>query len=206
MSKLAALLLSALLLAACVPTSLQPLSPVAKAQTDARLPGTWIFRDEKEVGYLHIADAEPGAELAILQVTQTPRDGAKKDAEYVGHASHLDSGDYLNLRAAGNLRVAGKQKDGYLLVRYRFDAQGYLEVGLMNAKPVHEAIERGALAGEITEHKGWADDVRITATPEALRRFVNARHAELFTDYVRMQSYRPFAAPEEKRADKSSDG
>lgn len=194
------IVLIALALSACLPASDQPLTPAGEATADTRLLGTWLWRGEREVGYLHIATGDTPGQLKIVEVSQTPDKGAEKDQEYLAHASRTASGDYLNLRVGDAPSAAG-----YLLVRYRFDATGALEFALMSASPVKQAIQQGALAGSVTKKEGWASEVRITATPEALRAFIDGRQADLFDEYLRMEAFHPYADAAHKDAGRAQD-
>ena len=164
-----------LLMQGCIPQSVNPLTEPERDKLDTTLLGTWYWHDDNEAGYIHIGlDKKTG--LLRLVMADTGSDGVLDVSEFVGHTSKLMGGKYLNIRY-------DYPKDdviaGYLLVKYIVLPHS-LGIALMDREAAESAIETGELQGEV--RRGGPELIRITATPEALGKFVIHHNRELFPE------------------------
>ena len=175
----AGFVLGALLLAACVPTSENPVLSKTGG-SDPALIGTW--RGKMEGGspvYMHFLKTKEGGITALL-VTEADKsdDGwawfeivtaEVKDTRYISALWHLDDGKPVEDR-----------EKGYHLMRYEIRPDGTLQMFAVNEEKLTQAVKDGKVEGKI-EGEGAATEVRLTASSEKLAKFLKrAKPADLF--------------------------
>lgn len=177
-----AALLTALLIAACVPTSESPIL-AKKGESDAALIGSWsgTMADGLPVYMHYLMDKEGG--ITALLVT-----GAQKPKEEGGWAVfRLVSAEVRGTRYLSALwdlndgkPVEGREK-GYHLMRYAFGpGEKTLRLFGVNEEKLMAAVKAGKVEGRI-EGKDMSAEVRLTASSERLATFLKRSDpADLF--------------------------
>jgi hypothetical protein len=183
----ASLVLMGLLLAACVPTSENPILSKAGA-SGADLIGSWRGKMQDGAAvHMHFLKTKAGGITALLVTTEGEKgkddDGwaafsivtAKvKGTRYISALWLFDDGK----------PVEGREK-GYHLMRYVLDGER-LQLYGVNEDKLIAAVKSGKVEGKI-EGEGTAAEVRLTASSHKLARFLRrADPADLFD--------KPFAA------------
>ena len=174
---LAGLLL--VVLSACVPTSENPLPVSAEQPLSPQLLGSWIGRLEDEDGpvFLHFVETNDSKTMAVLINGATEDDPESGWAEFRATSSELTNGTYLNLYWTENDGEPVEDFPGYHLMRYLIDEDGNLTLYFIDSDILDDAIDSGALAGEI-KSSGMTRSVRITASTDDLAAFVQSHDAE----------------------------
>jgi hypothetical protein len=174
-----AVLACAFLLASCgPPQSESPLCDPSQASADESLLGVWRVSIEKEnrPAYFHFV-AAPGNRIDIV-IVAAEEGGAEVDA-YEGFVTRLGSARYLNVK---HKAPGAKEADGHYFIA-RYEVKGDLgRIDLPDEDVVKASIEGGKVAG-----RAEADEVRLTDTPENLRRFVGAAGDALWKKFVDMR-------------------
>jgi len=158
-----------LLSAACVPTSINPLSHVEEAKVDTRLVGTWVPVSVKENGYLHFLPGK-GGEMDGVVVSFNNKNGGEW-MRYSLFSSQINNHSFLNVR---ELEKTGKLPNGektpYFLVRYQITEKGRLQLWLLSQEAAKEAVRKG-LRGDISKST-FGSNIRITASTEELAEYL----------------------------------
>ncbi|MDP6707392.1 MAG: hypothetical protein QF893_13695 [Alphaproteobacteria bacterium] len=175
----------ALLLAACVPVSNQPLSDPATARLTPELAGVWTARIENEQAGLHILFRDE--RLAELLLTAERRGNEGPRGEWMAFTffpSRIGGHDYVNLRYVTQSGAnQAEPPEGYLFAHYRLSPDGSLDVWTMSAGGAKQAIQSG-LAGEIKKGK-WVDEVRFAATTAELAAYLASHDPKtLFAEHM----------------------
>ena len=170
---------------ACVPTSENSLPVSADMPLDTVLYGAWLGQVDAEDDpvFLHFVKTQDGNSKAILVTVQ--RDGEPDGgwAEFDVTSSKLTNGTYLNVYWTESDGQAVEDLNGTHLIRYVLDADGKLSLYFIDADLVREAIDDGALAGEV-KSSGMTTQIRITATSDALAVFVESKDPDtLFSEF-----------------------
>ena len=174
-------LLFSLLLPACVPESMNPLSDPASATVDKRLLGVWIGKmaGEEEDQYVHFVEAENSITEIVLVSHQEKREAGV--AFYKMHPTTIGKTRYMNVKPYApedfkNSELAEEIKSqGYIFARYAISGQGILNIWILMDKKVREAVKKQQLKGKIAKGEGA---VTITDTSEHIIKFLNADHQD----------------------------
>ncbi len=173
------------LLAACVPTSENPLPVSADTPLDTALYGAWLGQVDAEDDpvFLHFVKTQDGNNKAILVTVQDEGEPDGGWAEFDVTSSSLASGTFLNLFWTESDGEPVEDLKGIHLVRYILDTDGKLSLYFIDADLLQEAIENGTLEGDITS-SGLTNRIRITASSDALADFVDSNDPDtLFSEF-----------------------
>ena len=173
-----------LVLAACVPDSVHPLSDPDRAVVDTRLTGLWTGKIGDEDAYLHFLP-KGSSEMDIITISTT-KDGHASWSAFTMFSSRIGGQWYMNV---WGLMDGGKPADQdirrkYFLARYRITEAGELMVWAMTEEAVIADIKSGKVKGEVREGR-WTNDVRITAATKELAAYVTRSSARrLFASLI----------------------
>ena len=165
-----------LIMTGCIPQSDNPLTDPRKQPIDASLFGTWFWRDNNEIGYLHFGLDQASNLLRVMMIV-LKGNGNLEVSEFTGHTSALGHSKYLNLkqvRPVSNIT-------GYIFVKYKV-MDNSLGISLPTSEVYEQAIKNGLLNGII--EKGI---FRISENPQGLRRFIIKNDKDLFKDMKYLQ-------------------
>lgn len=173
------LLISSLILTACVPESENPISDPAKATVDKRLLGVWAGKmsGEKEDQYIHFVEAENSITEVVLVSHQKKRGPGV--SFYKMYPTTIGKNQYMNVKSSvpddlkSPEQVKKLESHGYFFTRYRISEKGILKIWIMMDEEVSEAVKNGQLKGKIAKGDG---DVTITDTRENIIKFIEADH------------------------------
>ena len=169
------LLLLIISIGGCVPYSDDPLTDPGLQAMDASVYGTWYWKDDNEVGYVHMG-LDKESKLLQVHMVEFGQNGEMHVSQLTGHTSAFSDHTYLNLKWVN----AKDENPGYLFVKY--EAKGdVLTIALMNNETAEKAIEAGLVKGEVIKGK-WFSAAHITESGEALRQFMAAHDRELFKE------------------------
>lgn len=168
----------ALILTACIPESVHPLSDSAQAKVDVRLVGLWSARIDNEDAFLHFIPRSDGwTEIVMVSY----RRGREAGEWFVLRMfpSRIDGRVYMNLHfiAEAAERVASKR---FLLARYHLARDGALTVWSMSGSASLSAIEAG-LKGSVGRSP-LGDNILIEANPAELVKFLRRSDIEKLFD------------------------
>jgi hypothetical protein len=159
----------------CVPYADSPLTDAGVQPIDAKLLGSWYWKDESDSGYIHIGLDKTSKILRIMLV-EFGKEGELTASEFTGHSSQLQGNSYLNLE-----RVRPEdQEPGFLFVKYTLKPNA-LGISLMDAGVVSKDIESGVLKGQVTKGE-WTSNIHITASQEALQAYILKQDKALFSE------------------------
>ena len=173
------LVLGALLLAGCVPTSENPIVSKSGANDPALL-GTWRGKmDDDETLFMHVLAGKAGAVTALLVSGKSGGDSGwasfrivtaeVKGTHYISALWLLDDG-----------KPVEEGEKGYHLMRYEIRPDGSLQMFAVDEDKLKQAVKDGKVGGK-TEGEGASGDVRLTASSEKLEKFLKRIDpAELF--------------------------
>ncbi len=160
----------------CVPYSDHPLTAPDKKQIDSSIIGTWFWKDEQEVGYIHIGLDEE-SNLLRLMMLDFGKDGALAASEFSGHTSRLNGNSYLNLKW---VRPVKDEITGYIFVKYVVNSDS-LCIALMDSDLAEKAISDGSIKGK-AKSGNQSPSVHITAGQKKLQGFILEKDKELFPE------------------------
>jgi len=194
-----------LLITACCPISLYPLSDPQNATYDKRLEGSWRGRsDDGATGFLHISRME--GHLTQVIFIENKEDGALKCSVLAMFPTAIDDVQYMNIIFDEVSTGIPKDIKGYVFAKYEFtENNNYLLFSIMEMRTVARAIKSNRLKGTlkykipvpaIENHKKPADSesldsiqcVTIKDTPENMIKFIKTTDPkELFTNPVKLE-------------------
>jgi len=165
-------------LAACIPTSEEPILVAGEPPADSRLAGVWFgaLEEGDELGYLHFIMAESNRTetysggmdvLMMMHPRESDEDGGW--AWLYALTAHVAGKDYLSVefRIDGGKAVEDDAMRGFHLYRYDIDAAGALQLHAVNEEKVTSLIEAGTVKGYVEKESSFPD-IRITASSEEL--------------------------------------
>jgi len=177
-----------LILSGCgvIVSSDSPLSPVAEAQLQKQLIGTWHSTDcpKSRVLFVHVSKAGgegggiPDALMRFLVVSQ-PADErhAVMHQEFLGYVSTIDDRLYLNVmvnrghkfKKPHELTDESLDKHTYRLFKLRTDNEDHWRLFPMSSKAAARLVQAGTLEGTISPGKGLLAPIEIVnlASPPA---------------------------------------
>ncbi|AKF25322.1 hypothetical protein YH65_07910 [Sulfurovum lithotrophicum] len=170
------ILLSMLFLSGCIPYADHALTKPNKEQIDPSILGTWFWKDDRELGYIHIG-LDKETKLIRLIMIEMKKDGRLKSTELFGHTSSLKGNKYLNLKWT---HPEDNKSTGYMFMKYSVTSDG-LGIGFMNSEVAEKAIKAGTLKGKVEKGK-WLSSVYITEGSEKLQKFILKNDKALFPE------------------------
>lgn len=179
-----AIMAAAALLVACLPVASKvPAGSTIGFKPDPALLGTWraISSDQDAPAYVHILGGDDGTMTALV-VTPPYKDNPGDWSVYKLRAARLGANHILNAQEwiANGKTSEGSLTEQHVLLAYRIEGPGKIELYRMDDQATAAAIRAGEIAGEI--EPGENGDIRITAPPSALDRFMaTPRAARLFS-------------------------
>ena len=183
------LLLLLVSIGGCVPYSDDPLTDPGQQAMDATIYGTWYWKDDHEVGYVHMG-LDKESKLLQVHMVEFGQNGEMHVSQLTGHTSSFSDHTYLNLKWVN----AKDENPGYLFVKY--EAKGdVLTIALMNNETAEKAIHAGRLKGEVIKGK-WSSTAHITESGESLRQFVAEQDRELFKEKTSLHGLNPVDVPD----------
>lgn len=163
-----------LILAACVPETVHPLSDPAQAKADSRLAGLWSIRIENEDMFLHFIPRSDGW-TEIVSVSYRNNREAGDWTVFRMFPTRIDGRDYMNVRFIAEAEERSKSKRFYL-ARYQLAQDGALTLWSMGRKPAIAAIKAG-LRGTVKKGS-FVDEVIVKANTAALVEYLHRADVE----------------------------
>lgn len=170
----------ALLLAGCLPESVDPLSPPDQTTPAPELLGLWRASAEGstlEDGtlYVHVFLGERGR-LDFVTISHEA-DGSGDTERYHGHVTEVQGADgqgrrFINLQP---VETAAAAPAPYTIIGYALDSEA-LTVRFLSPQILAAAIAAGELAGEVTEDS-FGLNVRLTGPGAEIAAFLAAADA-----------------------------
>lgn len=173
----------ALLVAACVPETVHPLSDPASAKIDTRLSGLWSGNIGESFVFAHFLPKGDG-EMEIVTVARE-KDESAHWSVFSMFPSRVAGNDYMNVKLlVDDGRPQDQDDQGFVLCRYEVDGDGGLTVWRIDEAAAIADIEQGKVGGKVRRGK-WTTNVRITAPTAELGPYVAAADPKrLFADLV----------------------
>ncbi len=169
---LSLVLISMLILNACVVKSDKPISNITPDMHDKALIGTWYWKDSSETGFIHIG-LESQGQYKILMV-ETNKNGKIELSEYLAHTSEVGANKYLNVL------IDYKEKDkGYIFVKYQVSKSG-LELFIPDFSVLEEGIESQVLKGVALNTK--ESITRMIDSSEKIAKFILENDKKLYPE------------------------
>ena len=170
-----------LILSACVPESVHPLSDPAQAKVDVRLVGLWSARKDNEDAFLHFIPRSDGWTEIVMVSYRNGREAGEWSA-FRMFPSRIDGRDYMNVRFIAETAERAESKR-FVLARYHLSRDDVLSIWSMSGPAGRSAIEAG-LEGSIRK-SAFGDDILIEAKSEDLAEFLRGSDIEeLFDNMV----------------------
>ncbi len=171
----------ALILSACVPESVHPLSDPAQAKVDVRLVGLWSARKDDEDALLHFIPRSDGWTEIVMVSYRNGREAGEWSV-FRMFPSRIDGRDYMNVRFIAEAAERAKSKR-FFLARYQLSQDGALTFWSMSGPAADSAIKAG-LKGSVRKGQ-FGDDILIEAKPAELVEFLRRSDIdELFDNKV----------------------
>lgn len=178
----AAVLATALFVAACFPTTRHSIGTTAGIGADPDLVGTWIgeMDEEGDIAYLHFLRL-PEDGLGVLMIKPSAPDDGGGWGYYTVTTAEIAGHRFMNAHwVISDGKVEDEAPADPTPLYYNLAGDGELRLWLMDRDATIAAINEGKIAGEVEE--GAFGDVRITAEPDALDNFMaSAEGRALFT-------------------------
>ena len=172
----------ALLLAGCLPESVNPVTPPEAGLDAPELVGLWRSDQEDATLYVHVLRGD-GPALKIVAVGHDD-DGTGSADFYVGHVSQVGARRYLNLRAAD---APPDESPSYLIFGYEPGDDEGVTVLFLSADTLARAVTEGRLAGEVTR-SSMGPTVRLTGSGEEIAAYLNETEPkQLFDQTIEFQ-------------------
>lgn len=169
---------AALILSACVPESVHPLSDPTQAKVDVRLVGLWSARKDDGDSFLHFIPRSDGW-TDIVMVSYRDGRAAGDWSVFRMFPSRIDGRDYMNVRFVAEAAERAESKH-FVLARYHLSRDDVLTIWSMSGPAGRSAIEAG-LEGSIRK-SAFGDDVLIEAKSEDLVEFLRRGNIEELFD------------------------
>ncbi|MDO9575314.1 MAG: hypothetical protein Q7J55_02160 [bacterium] len=158
----------------CAVTSKNPLGKLEDSKRDERLLGGWYGiererHDTQEVSYVVFLPLRENR----FRVVYIPAES--EVMQFHGFVSRIGDETYLNLASLQLLLgyIGLIDPDSYVLVHYRINENGELEISLFSESFFKQAIEAGSIKGKLkTEKDLWGTDVELADSTENLIKFI----------------------------------
>lgn len=164
----------AVILSACVPESVHPLSDPAQAKVDLRLVGLWSARMDDEDAFLHFIPGSDGWTEIVMVSYRNGREAGAWSA-FRMFPSRIDGRDYMNVRFVAEAAERSESKL-FLLARYQLSQDDALTIWSISGPAGRSAIEAG-LEGSVRK-SAFGDDILIEAKSEDLAEFMRRSNVE----------------------------
>ena len=168
----------ALILSACLPESVHPLSDPAQAKVDARLVGLWSARMDDEDAFLHFIPGSDGWTEIVMVSYRNGREAGEWSA-FRMFPSRIDGRDYMNVRVVAEAAERSESKL-FVLARYHLSQDGALTIWSMSGLAGRSAIKAG-LEGSVRK-SAFGDDILIEAKSAELVEFLRRSDIEELFD------------------------
>jgi len=160
---------TALLLSACAPEFVKPLTAIGQQTLDKRLIGHWQIIGKNETAYLHVGLRANKTEYDIHLIEMNNNKRINYDY-YAGHSTTIEGKTYINIRQ-------GKKKTStYILAQISFQNK-QLHIAIARGKPFKKAVANGILQGN-SDHS----NLTLSGSPENIRQFIIDNEPEIFTE------------------------
>ena len=170
-----------LILSACVPESVHPLSDPAQAKVDVRLAGLWLARKDNEDALIHFIPRSDGWTEVVMVSYRNGREAGDWSV-FRMFPSRIDGRDYMNVRFIAEAAERANSEN-FVLARYHLSRDDVLSIWSMSGPAGRSAIEAG-LEGSIRK-SAFGDDILIEAKSEDLAEFLRGSDIEeLFDNMV----------------------
>ena len=170
-----------LILSACVPESVHPLSDPAQAKVDVRLAGLWLARKDNEDALIHFIPRSDGWTEIVMVSYRNGREAGDWSV-FRMFPSRIDGRDYMNVRFIAEAAERANSEN-FVLARYHLSRDDVLSIWSMSGPAGRSAIEAG-LEGSIRK-SAFGDDILIEAKSEDLAEFLRGSDIEeLFDNMV----------------------
>ena len=175
-------MLLALLAAAGIVESDNPLSHPGEQALDERLGGAWLGNPDESLVYLHFVPAD-GSVLDLDMITYGHQDNVGGDSpaewgRYKVVTTRIGERWFVSLKPDAGEALDANRPPRYLLAEYTEAANGALTFLYLNDKPVNNDIKAGSVAGTP------GSNPTLTADPAALRAYVGALPAQRWKEYA----------------------
>ena len=175
------ILLAALALGGCYPTSQEAIGISNGPAVDAKLYGVWQGRIANQNGnvYLFFLARAPAPAQAMLV---RPGDAPNEKGDWASFSIVLGkagSNGIVNALFDGG-GVPRDENPDFVPLLYRFEADGTLHLYALDTIALEDAVRANRLAGGIVQN-GKNADVTLTGDPKTLDAFFAANSAKFFT-------------------------
>ena len=167
-----------LVLSACLPESIHPLSDPAQAKVDARLVGLWSARKDNEDALLHFIPRPDGWTEIVMVSYRNDREAGEWSV-FRMFPSRIDGRDYMNVQFIAEAAERSKSKR-FLLARYHLSQDDALTIWSMSGPSAVFAIKAG-LKGSVRKGQ-FGDDILIEAKPAELAEYLRRSDIEELFD------------------------
>lgn len=172
----AALALSLLVLASCVPLAEHPAGDEEHPVFDARLQGMWRAVGGDAPLVVFIGAGGPTNDGVHVVVVEETRDGGWKVDEYDGFSARRGARGFLSIRYA----TTGGERRGWAIVRYTFAGRDRLTIAMLDEKRLAPLVRAGAIAGRVDGDGPYADVDLTGSSAELLAMLESKVGARLF--------------------------
>jgi hypothetical protein len=188
--RLTAGLFLVLVLGACVPETVHPLSDVEEAKADQRLAGPWFAHiDGEDVHAQVIPQADGWTAIVTVYYRKSGESGNWMVFRMV--PARVDGNDYMSVQFVAP-EDEGEKQTTYDPLRYRLAPDGVVKVWRMSDARAMVAIE-GGLPGSIKK-LSWTNRILVTATTAQWAAFLrNSDPDQLFP--AKIGSFRRLSPP-----------
>ena len=165
----------ALLLAGCLPESLNPLTLPEQALEAPEILGLWRSEVDDATLFIHVLRGD-GNQLEVVAVGHEA-DGSGSTELYVGHVSQIGLRRYVNLQTVD---ARPDDSPSYWFVAYEPGDDDEVTLLFLSADTLARAVADGRLTGE-TSQDSLGQNVRLTGSGQEIAAFLAETDAkELF--------------------------
>jgi hypothetical protein len=179
-SLLLPVLSACILLAGCIPESINPIAPPQQTVADPRIEGLWkVVEKADKPTYYHFTSRKPAPSVAIAGVEHGGDRGLSIEV-WQAYPARIGGTRYLSFRTVDP--ATGAKKGNFSFARYDYTWIGDLRIWIMSEAAAIEAVKAGKLRGKVTPSR-FSESVLITDTSSRIAAFVAAQPAkELFNE------------------------
>lgn len=167
-----------LILSACVPESVHPLSDPAQAKVDVRLVGLWSARKDDGDAFLHFITRSDGWTEIVMVSYRNGREAGDWSV-FRMFPSRIDGRDYMNVRFIAEAAERANSEN-FVLARYHLSRDDALSIWSISESAGHTAIKAG-LEGSVRKAL-FGDDILFEAKSEDLAEFLRSSNIEELFD------------------------
>jgi hypothetical protein len=165
----------ALLLAGCLPESVNPLTPPEQALEAPELLGLWRSEVDDAVLFIHVLRGD-GNQLEVVAVGHEA-DGSGSTDLYIGHVAQIGTRRYVSLQTVD---VRPDDSPSYWIVAYEPGDDDGVTLLFLSADTLAQAVTDGRLTGEVSQDS-LGQSVRLTGSGQEIAAFLAETDAkELF--------------------------